>query len=40
MMGRIEIDHIVQRKYPLDEINEAFQALERGEDGRGVIVYD
>ncbi len=38
--GRIEVDHIVQRKYPLDEINEAFHALERGEDGRGVIVYD
>ena len=38
--GRIEVDHIVQRKYPLDEINEAFEALERGEDGRGVIVYD
>lgn len=38
--GRIDIDHIVQRKYPLDEINEAFEALERGEDGRGVIVYD
>ena len=40
VMGRIDIDHIVQRRYPLDEINEAFHALERGEDGRGVIVWD
>ena len=38
--GRIDVDSIVQRRYPLDEINEAFHALERGEDGRGVIVYD
>ena len=37
---RIDVDSIVQRRYPLDEINEAFHALERGEDGRGVIVYD
>jgi Zn-dependent alcohol dehydrogenase len=31
---------MVTRKYKLDEINEAYDALTRGEDGRGVIVFD
>ena len=38
--GRIDVDSIVQRRYPLDEINEAFHDLEQGKDGRGVIVYE
>ena len=38
--GRIEIDSIIQRRYPLDQINEAFHDLEQGKDGRGVIVFD
>ena len=37
---RIDIDHIVQRHYPLDKINEAFDDLAQGKDGRGVIVFD
>ena len=37
---RIDIDHIVQRHYPLDRINEAFDDLAQGKDGRGVIVFD
>ena len=38
--GKIDIGSIVTRSYQLDEINEAYGALECGEDGRGVIVFD
>jgi S-(hydroxymethyl)glutathione dehydrogenase/alcohol dehydrogenase len=38
--GRIDVGGMVTRKYKLDEINEAYDALTRGEDGRGVIVFD
>jgi S-(hydroxymethyl)glutathione dehydrogenase/alcohol dehydrogenase len=38
--GRIDVGGMVTRKYKLDEINEAYEALARGEDGRGVIVFD
>ena len=31
---------MVTRRYKLDEINLAYEALERAEDGRGVIVFD
>jgi len=30
----------VSREYRLDEINEAYQNLARGEDLRGLIVFD
>jgi S-(hydroxymethyl)glutathione dehydrogenase/alcohol dehydrogenase len=38
--GRIDVGGMVTRKYKLDEVNEAYDALARGEDGRGVIVFD
>ena len=38
--GRIEIDSLIERRYKLDEINEGFDALGRGEDGRGVIMFE
>ena len=38
--GRIEIDSLIERRYKLDEINEGFDALGRGEDGRGVIIFE
>jgi S-(hydroxymethyl)glutathione dehydrogenase/alcohol dehydrogenase len=40
LRDEILIDEIIQRRYPLEEINEGFAALERGENGRGVIVFD
>ena len=40
LRGEVLVDELVQRRYPLDEINEGFAALERGENGRGVIVFD
>ena len=38
--GKIDVDSVVTRRYGLDQINEGFDALARGEDGRGVIVFD
>ena len=37
--GRLDLDALVSRTYPLDEINEAFAAMNAGEVARGVIVF-
>lgn len=37
--GRLDLDRLVARRYTLDEINEAFEALEGGAAARGVIVF-
>ena len=39
LKGRLNIDELITRRYSLDEINEGFDALSRGEDGRGVIIF-
>jgi S-(hydroxymethyl)glutathione dehydrogenase/alcohol dehydrogenase len=39
LKGKLDLDGLVTRRYSLDKINEAFDALARGEDGRGVIVF-
>ncbi len=39
LRGDLMCDELVQRRYPLDQINEGFDALARGENGRGVIVF-
>ena len=38
--GRIDVESLVQRRYSLEEINEGFAAMERGDDGRGVIIFE
>jgi S-(hydroxymethyl)glutathione dehydrogenase/alcohol dehydrogenase len=38
--GKLDIDSLVTRRYPLEEINEAYDALDRGEVGRGLIIFD
>jgi Zn-dependent alcohol dehydrogenase len=38
MSKKIKIDELVTRTYPLDEVNEAMTALEKGEVARSVIV--
>lgn len=38
--GRFALDAMVSRIYQLDEINDAFENLARGEDLRGIIVFD
>lgn len=37
--GRLKLDELVTRCYPLEEINEAIEAMERGEALRNVIVF-
>lgn len=37
--GKLNVDGLIQRRYGLDEIDPAFEALVRGENGRGVIVF-
>ncbi len=39
LAGRLSVDELITRRYRLDEVNEGFEALARGEDGRGVIVH-
>jgi S-(hydroxymethyl)glutathione dehydrogenase/alcohol dehydrogenase len=39
LAGRLRLDAMVSKTYALDEINEAFHALERGENARGVLVH-
>ena len=39
MSGRLNLDELVTRRYALEQVNEAYEALERGEIGRGVIVF-
>lgn len=39
LKGALDIDGLITRTYSLDQINEGFDALDRGEDGRGVIKF-
>jgi S-(hydroxymethyl)glutathione dehydrogenase / alcohol dehydrogenase len=38
LQGRLKLDQIISRRYRFDEINDAFAALARGENARGVLV--
>ena len=35
--GKLKLDELVTRVYPLEEVNEAFAALGRGEVARSVL---
>ena len=39
MEGRLPLDRLVTKTYPLDEINQAFAAMNAGEVARAVIVF-
>jgi Zn-dependent alcohol dehydrogenase len=39
LKGEIDIRGLVERTYKLEQINEAFNDLENGQDGRGIIIY-
>jgi len=39
LKGKIDVDSLITRRYQLDEINEGFDALHAGEDGRGIIDF-
>jgi Zn-dependent alcohol dehydrogenase len=36
--GRLPIDRLISRRYPLSEINEAYRALLAGEVARSVLI--
>jgi len=38
MSGRLKLDPLISRLYPLDQINDAFDALRRGEVARSIII--
>ena len=38
--GKIDIDSLIARTYSLEQVNEGFDAIARGEDGRGVILFN
>lgn len=37
--GRLKLDELLTRRYPFDQINEAYAALERGETARSVVTF-
>ena len=39
MAGKLKVQELISRRYTLDEINEGFERLSRGEVARGVIVF-
>ena len=39
MAGKLKLDELVSRTYPLEGINDAFTALKNGEVARSVIVF-
>jgi Zn-dependent alcohol dehydrogenase len=39
MEGRLPLDRLVSRSFALDEVNEAFAAMNAGEVARGVIRF-
>ena len=38
--GSLKLDELITTRYPLDQINEGYQAMRDGTNIRGVIVYD
>jgi Zn-dependent alcohol dehydrogenase len=38
--GQLRLDELLTRTYPLDQINEAYEALQQGEVARSLIVFD
>lgn len=40
MAGRLKLDEMISRRYKLEQVNEAFDIMLKGEIARGVIVYE
>jgi S-(hydroxymethyl)glutathione dehydrogenase/alcohol dehydrogenase len=38
--GSLKLDELITNRYPLDQINDGYQAMRDGTNIRGVIVYD
>ena len=39
LKGEIDIRALIERTYKLEQINEAFEDLSAGQDGRGIIIF-
>jgi Zn-dependent alcohol dehydrogenase len=39
MEGRLTLDRLVSRTYPLEEVNEAFAAMNEGRVARAVVTF-
>jgi S-(hydroxymethyl)glutathione dehydrogenase/alcohol dehydrogenase len=39
MAGKLKLDELVSRTYPLEGINDAFAAMKNGEVARSVLVF-
>ena len=39
LAGKLDVESLIRQSYRLDQINEGFEAIARGEDGRGVIDF-
>jgi len=39
LAGKLNLDDLVVRHYSLDQINDAYDDMDKGEVGRGVIMY-
>ncbi len=37
--GKLKLDELVTRTYRLEQVNQAFADMERGENARGVITF-
>ena len=40
MSGRLKLDEMIGQRIKLEEVNQAFEELKRGELARSVIVFD
>ena len=40
MQGRLKLDEMISRRGPLDEVNDMFETMRKGEVARQVIVFD
>jgi S-(hydroxymethyl)glutathione dehydrogenase/alcohol dehydrogenase len=38
--GQLDLDGLVTRTYPLEGVNEGYEAMREGTNIRGVLVYD
>lgn len=38
--GRLKLDELITRRYPLDEVNNALAAVRSGASGRGILTYE
>ena len=38
--GQLKLDELITRRYPLDQINEGYEAMRQGVNLRGIIVHD